>query len=346
MKEKKVMYFPLIDEYLRRETTAETWHKEHPGEISRLYHNVRYFREVSEGIYYANFSPEFMIYDLIVMKESRYTRLYPGFHDYFEITFIYSGESVYTINGKEIHLYPGDIVLIQKGIVRSSDYSDQEDIIINIVFKEEMVNLNFLKDFSGNEYVYNFFANSFFKKGNEEGFIVIRNHHNHLLDLALECVCTLYYSERKFNHTQLMSDYFHVLFQQLVLAVNENGDYVSKEEKHDHIIYRVLNYISTHYQDGSLQSISQELGYNYNYLSNLIKQRLGKPFSQIKLEYQLNIAYHLIKFSDLPIYEICQQCGFQNRNYFYKKFEQRYQILPKNLRMTSQMVNAKDPEIK
>lgn len=127
------MYFPSIDEYLKRETTSEKWHKEHPGEISKLYKNTRYFREVDRGVYYTNFSPEFAINDLIVMKESRYTRLYPGFHDYYEITFLYSGKSTYYINNKEIKLYPGDIILIQKGVVRASDYSDYEDILINSV---------------------------------------------------------------------------------------------------------------------------------------------------------------------------------------------------------------------
>ena len=332
------MYFPSIDEYLRRETTSEKWHKDHPGEISRLYSNARYFKEVKKGVYYTNLSPEFRINDLIVMKESRYTRLYPGFHDYYEITFIYSGKSTYYIHNKEIHLNQGDIILIQKGVVRASDYSDTDDIIVNIVFKEEMVNLDFLKDFSNNNYVYEFFSNSFFQNGNEDGFMVIHNHKNHLLELALECICTLYYSERKFNYTQLMSDYFHVLFQQLITTINDKGSFVSQKEKNNYIIYQILNYVSAHYQDGSLKTMSKELGYNYNYLSNLIRQSLGKSFSQIKQEYQLNIAYRLLKSSDLPIYEICQQCGFQNRNYFYKKFKQRYEISPMQLRMQGKMI--------
>lgn len=332
------MYFPSIDEYLKRETTSEKWHKEHPGEISKLYKNTRYFREVDRGVYYTNFSPEFAINDLIVMKESRYTRLYPGFHDYYEITFLYSGKSTYYINNKEIKLYPGDIILIQKGVVRASDYSDYEDILINIVFKEELVNLNFLNDFSGNNFIYEFFSNSFFKKGNDDGFIVIRNHNNRLLELALECICTLYYSERKFNYTQLMSDYFHVLFQQLITAINDNGTFASQKEKNDYIVYQILNYVSANYQNGSLKAMAKELGYNYNYMSNLIKQRLGKSFSQIKQEYQLSIAYRLLKSSDLPICEICQQCGFLNRNYFYRKFEQRFQLSPKQLRMKEKLV--------
>lgn len=206
------------------------------------------------------------------------------------------------------------------------------------MFKEELVNLNFLNDFSGNNFIYEFFSNSFFKKGNDHGFIVIRNHNNRLLELALECICTLYYSERKFNYTQLMSDYFHVLFQQLITAINDNGTFASQKEKNDYIVYQILNYVSANYQNGSLKAMAKELGYNYNYMSNLIKQRLGKSFSQIKQEYQLSIAYRLLKSSDLPICEICQQCGFLNRNYFYRKFEQRFQLSPKQLRMKEKLV--------
>lgn len=334
------MYFSSIDEYLRRETTSEQWHKEHPGQRSNLYYNLRYFKEVKEGIYYTNFSPELTINDLIVMKESRYTKLYPGFHDYYEITFLYSGSSVYYINNKEIRLNSGDLILIQKGVVRASDYTGEDDIIMNIVFKEEMVNLNFLHDFSGNGDIYTFFSNNFFRKGNEDGYIVIRNHGNHLLDLALECICTLYYSERKFNYAQLMFDYFRVLFQQLITTIHDGDSAENKKGDLDYIIYQVLNYIANHYQNGSLRELAAQLGYNYNYLSNLIKQKMGRSFAELKQEYRLNIAYRLIKNGDLPIYEICQQCGFLNRSYFYQKFEQRYQISPKKLRQQERLLTA------
>lgn len=54
---------------------------------------------------------------------------------------------------------------------------------------------------------------------------MIKNQNNRLLNLALESVCTLYFSERKFNYTELMTDYFHILFQLLINAMSEYGSH-------------------------------------------------------------------------------------------------------------------------
>lgn len=329
------MYFPSIDDYLRRETTSEIWHKEHPGKISKLYYDTRYYKEIEKGIFYTNYKPELMINDINISKESRYTHLYPSFHDFYEITFIYSGKSTYYINNKAIELNEGDVILIQKGVIRSTDYSDKDDVIMNIIFKEELVNLNFLSEFPNNRFIYRFYAKDFFSKSNDDGYVVIKNSHNRLLDLSLECLCTLYYSERKFNYTQLMHDYFRILFQQLITTINDNKE--NKDDDYDYVIYQILNYIANNYQNGSLKNISDTLGYNYNYLSNLIKKQFGKSFSEIKLEYQLNNAYHLLKNGNLPIYEICQECGFLNRNYFYKKFESYYGVTPSEFRKNNRI---------
>lgn len=329
------MYFPVIDEYLRRETTSEKWHKEHPGQKSNLYYNDRYFKEVSEGVYYTSYSPELTFNDLIVMKESRYTELYPGFHDNYEITFLYSGKSTYYINGDEIPLSDGDIILIKKDVIRSTDYSDSNDIIINIVFKEEMADLQFINNLFGYSFISDFFANSFFKPIESKKYLVIKNQNNRLLNLALESVCTLYFSERKFNYTELMTDYFHILFQLLINAMSEYGSHAGTKEKSEYVIYSVLNYIANHFQDCTLKSMAEDLGYNYTYLSNLIKDKLGKSFTEIKLEYQLNSAYKLLKNRQLSISDVCQECGFQNRSYFYKKFEQRYKKTPADIKETN-----------
>ncbi|WP_312429609.1 AraC family transcriptional regulator [Lacrimispora sp.] len=325
------MYFAEIDSIIRKETPNEKWHKENPGKLSRLYSNDRYIRKMADNLYYFNFTPDFALNNLMVLKESRYTELYPNYHDYMEICFIYSGKAVYQVNNREIILNDGDILLIQKGIIHSTGYRDENDIILNIEFKDELFSLDFLNSFSKNQQIYQFLVGNFFKIKKSDGYIIIRNDNNRLLNMVIESICTLYYKEHKVNYEDIMDDYFRVLFHLLFNAVTEQENSEFMEEM-DEIIYKVLNYINVNYRTCSLEDIADSMGYNYNYLSNLIKKKIGKSFSKIKLEYQLNMAYKLINGTEMAIYEICESCGIINQTYFYKKFYENYGVSPNKLR--------------
>lgn len=325
------MYFTEIDRMIREETSAEIWHKEHPGELSRLYSDDRHIKKIAENLYFFKFTSYFAVNNLMVMKESRYTKLYPNFHDYMEITFVYLGKVVYYINGREIVLNEGDILLLQKGLVHSTGYRDKDDIILTIQFKDELFSLDFLNSFSENQRMYQFLIGNFFRIEKSEGYIVIKNNNNRLLDMALESICTLYYKEHNINYEEIMYDYFRVLLHLLFNVVTEqdNSEFV---DEIDEIIYKILNYINIHYRTCSLEDVAESIGYNYNYLSNLIKKKTGKSFSKIKLDYQLGTAYKLIKNTDMPIGEICEECGIVNQTYFYKKFYEHYGMSPNKLR--------------
>lgn len=325
------MYFVEIDDIIRKETPSEIWHKENPGKQSRMYSNDRSIKKIADNLYFFNFTPDFAMNNLIVLKESRYTELYPNYHDYMEISFIYSGSTVYQIHNKEITLSDGDIILIQKGLIHSTGYRGENDIILNIEFKDDLFSLDFLNSFSENQKIYQFLIGNFFKIEKSEGYIVIRNDQNRLLNLVLESICTLYYKEHKINYEDVMNDYFRVLFHLLFNAVaeQENSDFV---EEMDEVIYKVLNYININYKTCSLEDIAENVGYNYNYLSNLIKKKIGKSFSKIKLEYQLDRACKLICGTELSIGEICEECGIINQTFFYKKFNEHYGMSPSKMR--------------
>lgn len=325
------MYFAELDSYLREETPAEKWHKENPGLISNVYADLSFVMKEGEKIYFFDFTDYFLLDDLMVIKETRYTKLYPHFHKYMELNYIYSGKCIYSINGETVELHEGDMLLLQKNVIHSALYKEEDDIVINIAFKDELFSIDFLNSLSEKEPMYDFVVNSFFRARKHDKYIVIRNRGNELLNAAVESIALHCLSERKLNHKAIIDEYFRILFHHLVNATNEQmSDRLKKEN--DDVIYYVLNYISTHFQKGRLEEIAGELGYNYNYLSNLIREKTGKTFSRLKLEYQLNMAYKLIAETDLPVSEICLKCGITNQTYFYRKFSEYFKTLPIELR--------------
>lgn len=325
------MYFAGLDRYLRTETPTEKWHKENPGVISNFYADLPFVMKEGEKTYIFDFTDYFLLDDLMVIKETRYTRLYPHFHKYMELNYTYSGKCIYSINGETVELREGDMLLLQKNVIHSAQYKGENDIVINIAFKDELFNMDFLNSLSEKEPMYDFVVNSFFKMRKHDRYIVVRNSGNELLNAAVESIALHYFSERKLNHKTILDEYFRILFHHLVNATNEQmSDRLKKEN--DDVIYYVLNYISTHFQNGRLEEIAGKLGYNYNYLSNLIREKTGKTFSRLKLEHQLNMAYKLIAETDLPVSEVCLKCGITNQTYFYRKFSEFFGMLPTGLR--------------
>lgn len=94
---------------------------------------------------------------------------------------------------------------------------------------------------------------------------------------------------------------------------------LSKAEKSKN---RVLNYIQEHYkEDLNLTTISQELYLNSGYISRMLKEQTGKNFTDILAEIRVEKAVWLLENTDLYVYEIAAEVGYQNLKYFYQIFK-------------------------
>ena len=73
-----------------------------------------------------------------------------------------------------------------------------------------------------------------------------------------------------------------------------------------------------------LNDLADFLGYSSVYTSNLIKKLTNMSYVEFLLERRLVKAEELIKNTDMPIGEIIFSVGYQNENYFRKKFAKKY----------------------
>lgn len=325
------MRLEKLNAFLMQETKQEVWHFHHPDEVSERYKTLDYIMKNEEKVYYFDFTEDMMIEDLVIIKESRYGRLYPHFHKYMELNYIYSGECVFTINEKEIRLTKGDICLLQPNVIHSALPKKKDDIVLNIAFSDCFPVLE-LFDAMNHQPVMSKFLQSYFDKTRQQDeFLVFKNMQDTLLGDTLLNACYIYFSERPLNYESMMKGYLKLLFLHLANATMDHALSHFKEEQ-DEVVFHVLTYINHQYASCSLQTIAKELGYNYTYLSNLIKKKTGKTFTEIKLEQQMEVAKRLVQQSKLPIYRIIERCGFNNQTFFYKRFEETFGCMPTEMR--------------
>lgn len=93
----------------------------------------------------------------------------------------------------------------------------------------------------------------------------------------------------------------------------------------------VLQYITDHYKDVTLDTAAKHFGYHPAYLSRRIRQYSGRTFSQLLTDYKLARAALLIREHRLSIEEVAFACGYNEPSTFYKAFTKKYHCAPRSL---------------
>ena len=68
------------------------------------------------------------------------------------------------------------------------------------------------------------------------------------------------------------------------------------------------------------------------YLSMLFKREMGMNFSIFLKEFRISHAKRLLKETDMKIYEVAQECGYSNSNYFARIFKEVTGVSPAEYR--------------
>ncbi|MBF0779070.1 response regulator [Streptococcus cuniculi] len=78
----------------------------------------------------------------------------------------------------------------------------------------------------------------------------------------------------------------------------------------------------------SLKSLARDLGFSPSHLSVILKKELGLPFQDYLIQERMKKAKLLLLTTDLKIYEIAEQVGFEDMNYFSQRFKQVVGVTP------------------
>ncbi|MGT2950695.1 DNA-binding response regulator [Streptococcus cuniculi] len=89
-------------------------------------------------------------------------------------------------------------------------------------------------------------------------------------------------------------------------------------------------------QDLSLKSLAQDLGFSPSHLSVILKKELGMPFQDYLIQERMKKAKLLLLTTDLKIYEIAEQVGFEDMNYFSQRFKQVVGVTPRQFKKGEQ----------
>ncbi|HFI0403380.1 TPA: helix-turn-helix domain-containing protein [Streptococcus suis] len=269
--------------------------------------------------------------DIFMSKHSRYAPYPEHTHQFLEINYVYKGHCCQRINDQLFDLKEGDILLMDVESRHSIEALGDEDILINILFLNKGVSINWLKRLQGeNSLLYQFLLSDSSQHFKRNNFLLLHTEEDTPVRQIVLEMMTEYFLPQDFSQ-QMLKHYLPLFFYhlaRLLPTVEKTVDLQLEESTYA----QVLKIIDREYATIGLAELAQRLNFNKNYLSNLIKTESGQTFTQLVNQRKLMKAQLLLKTTQLPIQEIALSVGFSNKTYFYDKYKETFGHGPKEER--------------
>lgn len=219
--------------------------------------------------------------------------------DFYDLTFVLSGEMVYTADDRTYTLKKNDAVFLRPGTMRSRAPGTGP---------VEYVSFNFqLRD--GEDLPFPPYLHGCISKNIKRLVAVFPQSH-------LSCY---YHAEEKLAN---MLNY--ILFELL--------DVAALQSTNEHI-FRITRYIDEHItQTMSLQTISREVGLSKEYTSFIFKKEIGQTLTDYINQRKMLMAKELILKNEMSLADLSVYLGYNNYNYFSRLFKRYFDITPVKLR--------------
>lgn len=124
---------------------------------------------------------------------------------------------------------------------------------------------------------------------------------------------------------------------ELTLQSMETSSVRDSKDNKNQLILKIHRFIESHIaKDVSLQAIADHVSLHPAYLSSLYKHETKENISDYIMRYRMEKASSLLRTTDIKIYELSAQLGFQNPPYFSKLFKYYFGVTPQEYRNRNQ----------
>lgn len=134
----------------------------------------------------------------------------------------------------------------------------------------------------------------------------------------------------EFQTRNILSETWLLLLEDI--RANYKMNETLKFEQPDRI-RNMLSFIHNHYKDKiTIAQIADAAGISEREAMRSFRKSLNQSPIEYLISYRLNEAKKLLLNSELPVTEICYQCGFSDSSYFGKVFRRAYGVTPRKYR--------------
>lgn len=265
-----------------------------------------------------------------VKKNSRFNPVPEHVHNYIELNYVYSGTCPQVVNGGEIMLKKGQVLVIDINTPHAISALAEDDIMMSVMVSHKYLHEKVFHHFSKDSILASFFINAITNKTQSNRYVKFDSENSRRIQMFFqEFFCE--YLDPSINSTDILSNLFGLIIAELI-NVYENDMARDENWTTGTSIVPIMRYIEGNFKTCTQESTADFFHLNPNYLTSLLKKHTGLTYKQLIQSQKLKYAARLLKNTELSVTAAANECGYENVSFFYRKFQEFYGCSPKEFR--------------
>lgn len=262
---------------------------------------------------------------ITVRPHTRFAEFPRHAHNYIEIMYMCSGQTVHTIDGElPLTLRAGELLFLNQHVSHAVRRAEENDIGVNFIVLPQFFDYALELIGTGNV-VGKFLVGGLRQSGGDMGCLHFRVADVPIVQNLVENLAwSIVYPQP--NARKIDQITMGLLLLQLLNYTQE------LETPGGSQVLTVLREIEENYRTVDLTWLAKELHVSLPYLSSAVHEATGRTFKELLLEKRLTKAASLLLETRLPVQDVISAVGYENTSYFYRVFRERFGCSPRDYR--------------
>lgn len=270
-----------------------------------------------------------------VRTHTRFVHFPKHTHNYIEVIYMCSGITHHVIDGNDVFLQKGEVLLLNQKAVQEIYPAGIDDVAVNFIVLPEFFDYSLKMMGEEKNLLRDFVIDCLKGENGAAGYIHFKVADILPIQNLLEnLIWSIWH--RQSNKRSINQITMGLLFLQLMNYTDRME--TSSGNRQQGIMISVLGYVEEHYRDGELSELASLLHYDLYWLSKEIKRITGKNYTDLVQEKRLNQAVYLLEHTTMSVMDIGMSVGYDNISYFHRIFQKRYGMTPRKYRIAKKTI--------
>ncbi|WP_099223640.1 helix-turn-helix domain-containing protein [Listeria costaricensis] len=248
-------------------------------------------------------------------------------NNHLEMCYVVEGEFKMHIQDKDVLLFPGEVLLLDRHTLHADYISTTPCKVIFIGLTEKMLDDTVLRNVNEIDLV-KFLQMALIRERPDSQYIKFMPHSN---KQKLEQIILSLYQEittKDFGYQLIIRG----LLTRLLNTLTVECDYYliqSEQQNHRQLIFaEIEKYMTVHFKNLRLQDLVATFNYSADYFNKLIKENTGLTYTQFLQTIRIQKAQELLTSTNYPVHKVAIESGYSNLQFFYQLFSTHTGLTP------------------
>ena len=247
-------------------------------------------------------------------------------HDFIEMCYMHKGQTTHIINGKELLLHQGEVLILNQHAVQEILPASENDFLVNFLILPQFFGKPLEMLGEEDSPLRRFIIDCIAGKDSTNGYLHFKTAEIQPIQYLFEALISSFKEENPSNKIIAFT------MGLILLEFIHHSDKLVSDNIEKNAVLQTLKYIEENYQNGTLSEIAERLNYDLYWLSRKVKSKTGKNFTELLQTKRLSQAEHLLLHSNIKVADIATIVGYNNTSFFHRIFEEHFGMSPKKYR--------------